>query len=93
MLTTHPHQGLRLRMGGVAILRPLYAFVAWAGTNLFVRFKFLSYLAMKYFMLMWKIKFKVVKHMYLIYALRGNVFRILYCRASNGSECNKQRTG
>jgi hypothetical protein len=61
-------------MSGVTILRPLYVFVVWTGTNLFVRFKFLSCLTMKYLMLTWMIKFKVVKHMYLIYALLGDYF-------------------
>jgi len=80
-------------MRGVTILRPLYAFVIWTGTNLFVGFKFWSCLIVKYFMLMWMTKFKVVKYTYLIYALLGDVFRIPYCRASNDNVLNKQRTG
>ena len=93
MLTTHPHHVLKLRMSGVTILRPLYAFAFWTATNLFVPFKFWSCLNIKYIILMCMVRFKAVQNVYQIYALLGDVFRMPYCRASNGRVFNKLRTG
>ena len=37
-VNTHLHLTPRLRMSGVVPLRPLYAFMAWIGTNLLLPF-------------------------------------------------------
>jgi hypothetical protein len=40
-LTTHLYLDRSLRMRGDILLRPLYDFMAWAGTNLIVRVMFI----------------------------------------------------
>jgi hypothetical protein len=42
-LTTHVHLVQRLRMSGVALLLPLYAFMVCRGTSLPFTFTFISY--------------------------------------------------